>query len=242
MNNVTFFISDLHLDSTRPDITAIFLRFLAIQAPQADALYILGDFFEVWIGDDDLAPWIQRILTALRQLSQKIPIYFMPGNRDFLIGKKFLQETGCQLLPDPTVITLYGRRIVLTHGDRLCTQDRLHLLFRGITQQAWLQQGFLCLPLALRQKIAAYLRQKSSQRTQRLDHSTMDVTQQAVMKDLKNYQTHYMIHGHTHRKAVHLIDLPHQRGFRIVLGDWYETGNALCYHQDHQYQLIPITS
>lgn len=240
MKNSTFFISDVHLDPAHPEITAIFIKFLQAQAPKADALYILGDFFEVWIGDDAASPLPKQIAKAINALTQHIPVYFMHGNRDFLIGKQFLAESGCQFLPDPSVITLYGKPILLTHGDRLCTQDQWHMLFRFITQQPWVKKAFLRLPLSLRQNIADTLRQKSKKRTGKLDMNRMDVALEAVIKDVKDHKTQLMVHGHTHKPAIHELTVGNETAYRIVLGAWHETGNALRYDDDHNYELITI--
>jgi UDP-2,3-diacylglucosamine hydrolase len=155
----TLFISDLHLEPAHPGITRLFLNFLQHQAAQADALYILGDLFAAWIGDDDLSPFNQDMITALRELTAKgVPVYFMCGNRDFLIGEQFMAQTGCRFLSDPTVIDLYGTRVLIMHGDTLCTDDIPYQRYRRFAHNTILQRFFLGLPLGWRGKVAEWMR------------------------------------------------------------------------------------
>ena len=202
----TLFISDLHLSSDQPALTQLFLDFLHQQARKAEALYILGDLFETWIGDDNLNTYNQRIITALAELTGSgVTTYFMPGNRDFLIGKDFIQRTGCRYLTDPTIIDLYGNSTLLTHGDRWCTLDKHYLRYRRWTRLRFCQFLFLQLPLAWRQKIANYLRGQEHSGAP-IDMAKYDV----VMPDLLAYLKHYpgtqqIIHGHTHLPSIQLI-------------------------------------
>lgn len=237
----TLFISDIHLQEETPKITSIFLQFLQQQAPNADALYILGDCFETWIGDDDCSSFNQQISQALRILaSQGTPIYVMHGNRDFLLGSRFAQQSSVQLLPDPTVIQLYGQTILLSHGDRLCTLDIKHQAYRNKANRRWVQKLFLCLPLLLRQTIAKRLRQKSRQHNLTVPAYITDVTPKEVQRLMKQYQVELLIHGHTHRPAIHEINIEGYLGKRIVLGPWHDSGNALIYHDDGSYALTLI--
>jgi UDP-2,3-diacylglucosamine hydrolase len=226
----TLFIADLHLQANQPEILQLFYNFLQQQAPHADALYILGDLFEAWIGDDDDQPWLQTIKNALKTLVQQgVSVYIMPGNRDFLIGQRFVQETGCQLLSDPTLIQLYGQPVLLTHGDLLCTRDIRHQYFRCFVQQAWVKRLLLALPLSLRSRMGLKLRQISSQRTQRLAADIMDVDGVVVQQWMNRYQVSFLIHGHTHRPAIHKWLVADQNFSRMVLGAWHEYGSVLIF-------------
>jgi UDP-2,3-diacylglucosamine hydrolase len=234
----TLFISDLHLDENEPEIFKKFLVFIEQYAMHADCIYILGDFFEMWIGEDKQNLFLQTVSEKLRQLSQVKPVYFMPGNRDFLIDHNFAEKYHLQILHDPSCINLYGKKILLMHGDSLCTQDKSHQLFRKITQHPFTKKIFLSLPLFLRKKIGALLRGKSKQRTHQLQEHVMDVTPIAVTQALHFYDTDLLIHGHTHKPAIH----PHQtsKGMakRVVLGAWHSQGNMLVYSADGCYELI----
>lgn len=221
----TLFISDLHLEPAHPGITEIFLNFLqSEQALQADALYILGDFFAAWIGDDNLSEFNKKIIVALQNFTAKgIPTYFMHGNRDFLIGKRFLQQTGCQLLIDPTLIDLYGEPALLMHGDTLCTDDIKYLKFRRVARNNCYQKLFLSLPLKIREKIAGGLRKKSRQQ-----HMIMvDTNQSEIERVLKQYNVKLLIHGHTHKPAIHCFDLNNKNTCRIVLSDWNDKAGSV---------------
>jgi UDP-2,3-diacylglucosamine hydrolase len=231
----TFFISDLHLQASQPDIAEIFLNFLARDVKEADALYILGDLFEAWIGDDDLSSFNQQILQALKQATQNgLPIFFMHGNRDFLIGKKFAQYTGVHLLPDPSVINLYGRRILLMHGDSLCTFDIKHQRLRQIMHNPYYQWLALLTPLSLRRRIGQWWRQQSRRHISENNRYIMDVNQKTVMEVIQEYQVPLLIHGHTHRPAIH----PLGDAQRIVLGAWHHQGNALVIDQNNNREFL----
>lgn len=221
-------ISDLHLCDSRPAITAQFLGFLQQQASQAEALYILGDFFEYWAGDDDLAQH-QPIIQALHTLSEQgTRLYFMHGNRDFLIGEAFAAAAGLTLLPDPTLVTLYGKRVLLSHGDALCTDDIAYQAFRRqVRAPAW-QQTFLQQPLPARKAQIEALRQRSEHEKSGKEESIMDVNAEAVTALLREYDyPELLIHGHTHRPALHTLEVDGHRTDRWVLGDWYEQGSCL---------------
>ncbi len=191
----------------------MFIDFLNKIAIHADALYILGDFFESYIGDDDENPWLQEIIHALSLFTQSgPPVYFMHGNRDFLVGKLFAKKTGVHLISDPTVIQLDQQKILLTHGDQLCTQDHAHQRFRTIAYNKLVQQLFLFLPLSLRRKIADQLRHESQQCYRKKSSDFFDVSPEAVDSMIKKYGANYIIHGHTHK--------PITTDKRIVLPAW----------------------
>ncbi len=228
----TLFISDLHLDDSRPEITQLFLDFLERDAVQAEALYILGDFFEAWVGDDDDSELGRRVTQALRVVSdQGVPVFFMRGNRDFLIGQDFAIRAGLQILPDPCILELYGKPTMLMHGDLLCTDDIAYQTFRAqVRSESW-QAQFLSQPLAARQAFAAQARSASKQHQSGLmneqQENIMDVTQAAVHSLMKRYGVNRLIHGHTHRPAIHQFYIDEISSQRIVLGDWYSQGSVL---------------
>lgn len=221
-------ISDLHLEEERPDITRAFLRFLETRAVQAEALYILGDFFEVWVGDDGMTPYQHEIAKALNALSQGgTRIYLMHGNRDFMIGKAFCREAGCTLLPDPHVAELGGQRVLLMHGDTLCTRDEGYMRLRR-----WLRNPVSLfvlhhLPLAKRQKLAQKLRSSSKEETRMKASDIVDVTPDEVIDVMQRHRVRTLIHGHTHRPASHTLQVAGQPAKRIVLGDWDRQGWTL---------------
>jgi len=232
----TYFISDLHLSAKKPEITDRFLKFLREDAIKADALYILGDLFDVWMGDDQVDPHTQTIIQGLYNLhEQGIPLYFMRGNRDFLIGDDFAHNSGCVLLPDPTRIMLYGKNILLTHGDQLCTLDKKYQCFRRFIRTPMLQSFFLKLPMRLRALIAAWIRKQSkrSQTATTTYNPTWDVALETVYGALRHHDCHTLIHGHTHQPNIHDFILDEQAAKRIVLGDWSVTaGSVLIYDLD----------
>lgn len=217
----TLFISDLHLEESRPDITRAFLAFLEQKAAGAESLYILGDFFEAWIGDDERTPLQEQVADALRQLSDSgTRLYLMHGNRDFLIGEDFCARAGATLLDDPTVVDLYGTPTLLMHGDSLCTADVEYQKFRANMRNPQWQQMILQRPLKDRQQMARQLREISMAKNQGKEEFIMDVTPEEVVKDLEAHGVQRLIHGHTHRPAVHELTVNGQPARRIVLGDW----------------------
>jgi len=235
------FISDLHLDEQRPDITELFLRFLKTEAKQASALYILGDFFEAWIGDDDLSPFNQTIISALKNATQQgLPIYMMHGNRDFLLGKNFFKQTGCVLLPDEYVLDIYGSPTLLLHGDTLCTTDTAYLKFRKKSRNWLMQKLFLLKSLQARLLLAKKYRDASKAHTSTLSDNIMDVTQAEVIRVMQKYQVQHLIHGHTHREAVHEFQLDNVLRTRTVLGAWHERGSALICDEFGNKRLVEI--
>lgn len=221
----TLFIADLHLCQEEPAITAGFLHFLQREAPHCDALYILGDLFEAWIGDDDPNPLHQQIASALRALP--VPVYFIHGNRDFLIGRRFARASGMTLLPEEQVLTIYGHRLLIMHGDTLCTDDAGYLRFRAKVHNPWTQRLFLALPLWIRKRIAARMRADSKQANQHKSQTIMDVNQDAVAAAMLRQQVPLLIHGHTHRPAIHTLSLQGETAQRAVLGAWHSRGSMI---------------
>ena len=221
-------ISDLHLEEERPDITRAFLRFLQERAMQADALYILGDFFEVWIGDDGMTPFQHQIAAALRQLSEAgTRIFLMHGNRDFLIGRAFCREAGCTLLKDPSVVALEGERVLLMHGDSLCTADEAYMRMRRILRNPPVLFILRHLPLGKRRQLARKLRNESRAQTRMKAAEITDVTPTEVERVMSEHGVRTLIHGHTHRPCIHAMTVNGQAAQRIVLGDWDRQGWAL---------------
>lgn len=224
----TLFISDIHLGDEHPEISRRFVEFLSKEAPTAEALYILGDLFEVWIGDDAAQAEHRPAIEALRQLSDKdVPIYVMHGNRDFLLGKDFEAMTGCQLIDDPTVIDLYGTATLLMHGDSLCTDDAEYIQFRNQVRSVEWQDNFLATSVEQRVQIAREYRNESISRKQNKSAEIMDVNRNAVMDMMRAHDVTQLIHGHTHRPAVHSIEIDGKSSQRIVLGDWYSQNSSL---------------
>ncbi|MGR5120045.1 UDP-2,3-diacylglucosamine diphosphatase [Vibrio astriarenae] len=224
----TLFISDLHLSPNVPKLNQAFFHFMQEEALHADAVYVLGDLFDFWTGDDDPSPFCRSIIDAFKQLtSQGVPCYFTRGNRDFLVGKRFAKETGVTLLGDETVIELYGRKAVVLHGDTLCTLDEAYLNYRKKVHLPWLQWLFNHLPFSVREKIVAKIKGDIKHDKQSKSLDIMDVTQSEVEKVMRDHQVDLMIHGHTHRPNVHRFTLNHQLASRVVLGDWGEQGYVL---------------
>ncbi|WP_454906847.1 UDP-2,3-diacylglucosamine diphosphatase [Aggregatibacter sp.] len=221
----TYFIADLHLSENRPHLLALFRQFMQEQAPEAEKLYILGDLFDFWIGDDEQSDLISEVQQLIRHLTEQgVPCYFQHGNRDFLIGKKFANACGLTLLPTYQVIDLYGTPTLLCHGDTLCVDDVKYQQYRKKVHQKWRQWLFLHLPLKVRLKIAEKIRAKSRQDKQLKSTEIMDVNAAFVQQIFTQFHVTQMIHGHTHRQKHHEIP-PHFH--RIVLGDWGETSSLL---------------
>ncbi len=224
----TLFVSDLHLDESRPQITSLFERFLAGEARNAAALYILGDLFETWIGDDDDAALPARVAKALRALADTgVPIFFVAGNRDFLLGAEYAARTGLTLLADSTVHVIASQPTLLMHGDTLCTDDDAYQAFRAQVRDDHWQRAFLAQPLDARRAFAARARVGSRQHTRATPEVLMDVNASAVAAALRAAGVHRLIHGHTHRPAIHRLALDGRPAERIVLGDWYTQGSRL---------------
>ena len=224
----TLLISDLHLDPAAPGIARQFLAFLDEAAREARALYILGDLFEAWLGDDDPEPAGRAIVAALRRLTHAgVPCFFMHGNRDFLVGRRFARETGCTLLDDGTVVDLHGERVLLMHGDVLCTADTSYQRLRRILRNPVVDFTVRHLPLAARRRLGRRLRAGSRMHVGTTAPAIMDVTPDAVLDTMRRARVRTLVHGHTHRPAIHQFELDGQPARRIVLGDWYTQGSVL---------------
>ncbi|HTW37355.1 MAG TPA: UDP-2,3-diacylglucosamine diphosphatase [Steroidobacteraceae bacterium] len=224
------FVSDLHLDAGAPQAIEQFLWFLGAHAAHAEALYILGDLFEAWIGDDDPDSDKERVCAGLRALTrQGVPCFVLHGNRDFLLGEGFCARTGSVLLPDPVVVELEGERVLLTHGDALCTDDHAYQELRSAVRDRKWQQRFLALPLAARARLADQARSGSRAHTARAVPYVMDVNTAAVAAAHRATAARRIIHGHTHRPGVHEMLIEGRPAYRIVLGAWYEQGSYLHY-------------
>ncbi|SOC14102.1 UDP-2,3-diacylglucosamine hydrolase [Alloalcanivorax xenomutans] len=217
----TLFISDLHLDPARPEHLAALERLLEEHAGKTDALYVLGDLFEAWIGDDDDAPFNRQAIDAFRRFSDAgSTLYFMHGNRDFLLGEQFAAQCGGQLLDEGTVVDLYGTRALLMHGDSLCTLDTAYQQFRALARNPQWQQAMLAKPLEERRAIAQGMRMQSQGNNANKAENIMDVTPEEVVRVMNEAGVKHLIHGHTHRPAVHEVPLSGGTGTRWVLGDW----------------------
>lgn len=242
----TLFISDLHLDPARPEITALFLAFLDGEARTADALYILGDLFESWVGDDDPSEAGAEVATALATLAETgVPVAFMHGNRDFLVDHDYARRAGMNLLPDPAVVDLYGRPVLLTHGDLLCTGDVEYQAVRNQVRDPRWQAQMLAQPLPARLAFAQQARDASQARAAALRgagtmESVTDVAPATVDEWFVRYGVDTMIHGHTHRPATHSLCVGHRDCRRIVLGDWFEQGSVLRAHADGRLELSAL--
>ena len=244
VNDVRF-ISDLHLDASRPQMTDGFFRYLSHLCEQqtTQALYILGDLFEMWIGDDDDSVLAAQVFSQLKQAtSMGLTIYVMQGNRDFLLRKSFGLATGCIMIDDPLVTVLGKEAILLLHGDSLCVDDHAYQAFRAQIRNRDVQWDFLSKSLNDRREYAAYLRSQSATMNSSKPEAIMDVNQQAVMNAMTSYQCQIMIHGHTHRPASHRVTLPNnQQGSRYVLGDWRDDGGWELVYNRCGYTLHSFT-
>ncbi len=224
----TLFIADLHLSAERPETIRLFLDFLENEARGAEALYILGDLFEAWLGDDLIPPEYTPVLNTLRALNEGgTAVFVMHGNRDFLLGKEFERITGCRLIDDPLLIDLHGTPTLLMHGDLLCTDDLPYQTMRQqLRNPAWIET-FLAKPAEERIAFARGLRERSRQETGEKTEIIMDVNPQAVADILEEHQVTRLIHGHTHRPATHHHELPAGSATRYVLPEWNEHGGTL---------------
>ena len=229
----TLFISDLHLEAGRPEIGEQFLDFLDGEAADAEALYILGDFFEYWVGDDDPDEYYASIKRSLRAFTDSgVPTYFMHGNRDFMIGETFAEQTGVTILPDPYPLDLFGKRVLLSHGDALCTDDTEYQKVRTMTRNPDWQAMILAKPLEERIAIAKQARARSQDRNKTLSESIVDVNADAVRQTISEYGVEILLHGHTHRPGIHGVEVDDRFAKRVVLGDWYDQGSVLRWDED----------
>jgi len=234
----TLFISDLHLSPENAALIQVTLDFLKTQTNDIESLYLLGDVFNTWLGDDIAPAEFEPLILQLQHLHHRgIKTYLMVGNRDFMLGKQFAKRCGCQLISDPTVIDLYGIKTLLMHGDSLCTDDVSYQRYRRKTRNKFLQWCFLHLPVRYRQAISDKIKQKSREQKQYKSSMIMDVNQLEVSRIMQQYDVQYLIHGHTHRPAIHNFTLANKQAYRIVLGDWEGEISALkC--DDHQFVLV----
>ena len=240
MTAPTLFISDLHLSPKRPRAVRWFTEFLETDARDAAALYILGDLFDYWIGDDAIELLDQSPVVAALHAYGKVQtkLYFLPGNRDFLVGQDFADLTGCTLVQDETVVDLYGEPTLLMHGDSLCTGDIEHQKFRQMVLDPKWQQDFLALPVQKRFDLAVDARAQSDLHKSLMKMEIMDVTPAEVTAVMRKHKVRRLIHGHTHRPGYHEVALDQGTGERIVLGDWYN-GSSVLRAQNHELVLIP---
>ncbi len=236
------FVSDLHLDEESPRAVAQFIDFLRGPAGESQALYILGDLFETWIGDDDDEPARDSICGALREFTRKVPCHVVRGNRDFLLGPGFEKRSGCQLLPDPVRVKIGERHLLLSHGDLLCTSDIRYQRFRDFAHAAPVQRDYLALPLAVRRMLAVRARADSRAHTRGAAGNIMDVDPDAVAALFRIADVEVLIHGHTHRPAVHSLQVDNRERTRIVLGDWYESASCLQLTADGRYETLPLAA
>jgi UDP-2,3-diacylglucosamine hydrolase len=227
------FISDLHIDASRPAIIEQFLGFLATEAARADALYILGDLFESWIGDDAADEAQAAAIAGLHSLTSRgVPCFVMHGNRDFLLAEQFCRMSGTLLLPDPLIVTLYGEPVLVMHGDALCTDDRAYQRLRATVREPAWQRQFLALSVASRRALAGAARVGSKTHTAAMEYAITDVNADSVAAALRGAGTATLLHGHTHRPAIHAMQVDGRPCTRIVLGDWYDQGSLLRWGRD----------
>jgi UDP-2,3-diacylglucosamine hydrolase len=240
MRGTTIFVSDVHLSDKRENKVELFLAFLRLVQEKCEALYILGDLFDLWLGDDDDTAPHPDIITALRAVSDNgVALYIALGNRDFLLGGKFCERTGAKLLPDYTTIDLYGTKTLITHGDLLCTKDTKYQLFRKIVRHPLIIQIFLLIPLDIRKKIAHSTQTKTSASMRKKNNEIMDVEQKTVETMMNKHQVSLLIHGHTHRPNTHVFKADYITRQRIVLGDWYEQDSVLVC-QENKRSLLKV--
>ena len=228
-----YIISDLHLGDGHPELLEAFERFIDIKARHAHALYILGDLFEAWVGDDDESLTAKRVCERLKGLSELgVPVFYMHGNRDFLVGKSYIKQSDMHFLPDPSVVAFDGHDILMSHGDLLCTHDIPYQRYRWLVHRPWLQALFLALPRKFRHQLGDKLRMKSQEQGSKKTMNLMDVDEETVAKWLKKYQVYTIVHGHTHKPFKHFYPMSHPPFTRFVLGAW-DNGQAriLCYQR-----------
>lgn len=234
----TLFISDLHLDDRRPETTVLLLRFLQEEAVSADALYILGDLFEFWLGDDVPSQCSTEVAGALSSLKKNgVPCFFTHGNRDFLLRDEYADQAGMTLLPEEYVADLYGEQVLLMHGDSLCTDDIPYQQFRTLVRNPIWQHEFLSKTPQERMQAALEARDASAEHKGNLDMNIMDVNQGEVIERFARHGVHRMIHGHTHRPDTHELQVNGEKAQRIVLGDWYTQGSVLRVNAGGRYEL-----
>ena len=242
MTENSLFISDLHLAPERPEMIRLFERFVDDVAVHADTLYILGDFVEYWIGDDDKAVGIEPVFAALDRLHQAgTMIRLMHGNRDFLIGQKLARRYHFDVIDDPYIGNFSDQPAMLMHGDLLCTDDLAYQNYRRKARSKTVQRIFLLLPLFLRERIAQSLRGTSEKATSDKPADIMDVNQQTVEETMRKAGINILIHGHTHKPGIHEFELDGKKVKRIVLGDWYKDGNYLRINDNREFELVKFS-
>jgi UDP-2,3-diacylglucosamine hydrolase len=235
----TLFISDLHLAATQPELNRQFIVLLEQAQTEAEAVYILGDLFDRWIGDDNLQPYLVPIYAALKSLTQHIPCYFIVGNRDFLIGEQFCRETGVTLLQEPVLINLYGMKTLLMHGDLLCIDDKRYQAYRIKSRNPITIKRFLRTPLWFRKAVAATMRLLSIRHQKKQQHVILDANQNEILRQIQLSNADLLIYGHTHRPGIHLYRDGNNFKRWIVLGDWHEERySALWVHDDGSFELM----
>lgn len=237
MNNYTVFISDLHLSATKHTTTTLFAKYITEMASNADAVYILGDLFKLWYGDDDCSDFVQEMKNILKKISYKIPVYLMPGNRDFLMGKTFAQECNCTLISDPYKLNLYNRPTLLTHGDILCTKDIHYKLFRSVIHIPGGKKCFLKLPFKIRANLATAIQKYTTKNKLTKTKKVLQPQIDTIKKLMTKYQTNQIIHGHTHNIETEDFITHGQKMRRISLGEWtVDVGNALIYYPTADFE------
>ncbi len=238
--NEAVFISDLHLHPDQPVILDKFRTFVSWAAINTRSLYILGDFLHVWPGDDALDVWSEEIVRLLAGLSEQgIPVFFMAGNRDFLIGPTFLHQANMQSLVDPTLIHLGTESVLLSHGDAYCTQDTAHQWFRRLTRNRWFRFLFLRLPYTLRQSLVSQVRHYSQNNIRKLP-ATLQTVPEAMQKDIQSFAAHILIHGHTHQPGLRAHQHDDISWEEYTLSDWDENPSILCYNKS-KYQFVSVS-
>lgn len=234
----TILISDLHLDPSRPHTLRAFLDLLQGLSGRCDALYILGDFFEVWIGDDDDCSFNQQVVTALNAFTASgTPVFIMHGNRDFLLGQQFCENTGCCLIEDPSLVDFYGQNVLLMHGDSLCIDDLDYMAFRAESRSQVWRDTMLALPIEQRRQLGKQMRAESKQANSNKSSAIMDVNPDEVDRQMQLFDTTLLVHGHTHRPMCHPLGTEHGPGQRIVLGDWDHHGWLLEFRPGGDFEL-----
>jgi UDP-2,3-diacylglucosamine hydrolase len=238
----TLFMSDMHLDPSRPDISALFIDYLQQHGPQADAIYLLGDLFEVWLGDKTSLPDYADVIRCFANLAPTTPIYVLRGNRDFTLGKQFAAASGTQLLGDPHIIDLYGVSTLISHGDLLCTDDIDYQRYRTIANNPlvkWL--ALTLIPDSRKRDIAKNMREASKKAQAEKQSEIMDVNHDAVISWFRQYRVQQIIHGHTHRPKQHHYEVDGDNKQRWVLGDWYSQGSVLRVDSNNGAELLQLS-
>ncbi|MDH5710143.1 MAG: UDP-2,3-diacylglucosamine diphosphatase [Gammaproteobacteria bacterium] len=236
------FISDTHLTPDRPDVIRLFVRFVDEVAIHADRLYILGDFLEYWLGDDDSAEGLEPVFQALKMLDNGgVNVFFMAGNRDFLVGHALADKCGFSIIEEPYMLEINGKKTLLLHGDTLCTDDIEYQKFRTMVRNRKWQQQILARPLREREQLAHSMRQQSEQANAEKDYQIMDVNQDSVIQTMKKYSVQLLIHGHTHRPAIHDFNINGQPAKRIVLSDWHNKGSYVKINESSEPELVEFS-